>query len=89
MCCAATSRDHVLLEAAYQDAATGLLDIARLQDFLRRIKGRIRHIALDHVSPLAVPVLLDIGREPVNGSAREDILREAADALIREATGNG
>ena len=80
---------HVLLEAAYQDAATGLLDIARLQDFLRRIKGRIRHIALDHVSPLAVPVLLDIGREPVNGSAREDILREAADALIREATGNG
>jgi ATP-dependent helicase Lhr and Lhr-like helicase len=80
---------HVLLEAAYQDAATGLLDIARLQDFLRRIKGRIRHIALDHVSPLAVPVLLDIGREPVNGSAREDILREAADDLIREATGNG
>ena len=79
---------HVLLQAAYEDAATGLLDIARLQDFLRRITGRIRHIALDHVSPLAVPVLLDIGRESVNGSAREDILREAADALIREATGN-
>ncbi|MGE5513163.1 MAG: ligase-associated DNA damage response DEXH box helicase [Bacteroidota bacterium] len=79
---------HVLLEAAYQDAATGLLDVARLQDFLRRIKGRIRHIALPHVSPLAVPILLDIGKEPVNGTAREDILREAADALVREAMGS-
>lgn len=80
---------HVLLEAAYQDAATGLLDIARLQDFLRRVKGRIRHIALAHVSPLAVPVLLDIGKEPVYGTAREDILREAADDLMREAMGSG
>jgi ATP-dependent Lhr-like helicase len=77
---------HVLLEAAYQDVATGLLDVARLQDLLRRVKGRIRHIALPHVSPLAVPVLLDIGKEAVGGSAREDIMREATEALIREAT---
>ena len=34
---------HILLEAAWADAATGLLDIARLGDFLRRINGRIRH----------------------------------------------
>lgn len=78
---------HLLLQAAYEDAATGLLDVARLQDFLRRVKGRIRHIALDRVSPLAVPLLLDIGRESVHGSAREDILREAAEDMIREATG--
>jgi ATP-dependent Lhr-like helicase len=77
---------HVLLEAAYQDVATGLLDVARLQDLLRRVKGRIRHIALPHVSPLAVPVLLDIGKEAVGGSAREDMMREATEALIREAT---
>ena len=31
---------HILLEAAWADAATGLLDIARLGDFLRRIKGK-------------------------------------------------
>ncbi len=78
---------HVLLEAAFEDAATGLLDVARLQDFLRRVKGRIRHIALDRVSPLAVPVLLDIGKESVHGAAREDMLRGAADDMIREATG--
>ncbi len=76
---------HVLLEAAWADAATGLLDIARLGDFLRRIKGRIRHQALSGVSPLSVPVLLEIGKEAVVGRAREDLLREAASSLISEA----
>jgi ATP-dependent Lhr-like helicase len=76
---------HVLLEAAWADAATGLLDIARLGDFLRRIKGRIRYQALEGVSPLAVPILLEIGKEPVPGAARESLLREAAEELIAEA----
>lgn len=77
---------HILLEAARADAATGLLDIGRLGDFLRRIRGRIRHQSLPRVSPLAVPILLEIGIEPVAGSAREDILREAAADLIAEAS---
>jgi ATP-dependent helicase Lhr and Lhr-like helicase len=78
--------NHILLEAAWADAATGLLDIARLGEFLLRIKGHIRHKALGYVSPLAVPLLLEIGKEAVyGGSAREDILRAAADDLIREA----
>ena len=58
--------DHILLRAARADAATGLLDIRRLGDMLSRIKGRIIHKALDHVSPLAVPVMLEIGREQVS-----------------------
>lgn len=76
---------HVLLEAAWADAASGLLDIARLGDFLSRIRGHIVHQALDRVSPLSVPILLEIGREPAGQGSREDILREAADRLIREA----
>src|SRR5262249_56049095 len=52
--------DHVLLRAARADAATGLLDLRRLSDMLARIHGRITHRQLDHVSPLAVPVMLDI-----------------------------
>jgi ATP-dependent helicase Lhr and Lhr-like helicase len=81
---------HILLEAAWEDAATGLLDIRRLGEFLRRIKGRIRYKALDRVSPLAVPVLLQIGQELVNAKGvAEGILREAADALVREAMQGG
>ena len=77
---------HILLEAAWEDAATGLLDIARLGRFLARIRGRIRHQALERVSPLAVPVLLEIGVEPVARLTREDLLRDAAAELIAEAT---
>jgi len=76
---------HILLEAAWADAATGLLDIARLGEFLARIKGRIRHQALERVSPLSVPILLEIGREQVFG-AHEEVLRSAAHVLIKEAT---
>ncbi len=79
--------NHILLEAAWEDASTGLLDIGRLGDFLRRIKGHVRHRPLSHVSPLAVPVLLDISKEMVfGGSAREDLLKMAAEDLIREAS---
>jgi len=77
--------DHILLQATWSDAATGLLDIARLGEMLSRIKGRIIHKRLDRVSPLAIPVMLEIGREAVGGDAREAILREAADDLVNEA----
>ena len=77
--------DHLLLRAARADAATGLLDIRRLGDMLSRIRGRIVHQALERVSPLAVPVLLEIGREMVHGAAAEAIMAEAADELIKEA----
>ncbi len=80
---------HILIEAAWADAATGLLDIARLGDFLARVKGRIRHQPLDHVSPLSVPILLEIGKEAVAGRAREDLLRAAAAMLIDEASKEG
>jgi ATP-dependent helicase Lhr and Lhr-like helicase len=78
---------HILLEAAWEDAATGLLDIARLGQFLARIRGRIRHQPLPGVSPLSVPILLEIGREAVGQLAREDLLRAAARELIADATG--
>ena len=77
--------DHILLRAARADAATGLLDIKRLGEMLSRIQGRIVHKALDHVSPLAVPVLLEIGRETVYGEAADALLAEAADELVKEA----
>ena len=77
--------DHILLEATRRDAATGLLDIGRLGDMLARIKGHITHRDLDHVSPLAVPVMLEIGRETVPGEAQDAVLEEAAEELIAEA----
>ncbi len=77
--------DHILLRATRADAAQGLTDIRRLGDMLARVKGKITHRRLDRVSPLAVPVLLEIGRESVYGNAFDDLLDEAAEDLIAEA----
>jgi ATP-dependent helicase Lhr and Lhr-like helicase len=78
--------DHILLRATWADAAGGLTDLGRLSAMLQRIRGKVRHVALDHVSPLAVPVILEIGREQVQGMGQEDLLAEA-EALVSEATG--
>src|SRR5690606_39801314 len=79
--------DHILIEATRRAAARGLLDIERLGVALKRIRRHIRHKRLDRISPLVVPVMLDIGKEPIFGEAREAVLREAADDLIAEAIG--
>ncbi len=76
--------NHILLRATRQDAATGLTDIRRLGEMLTRVRGRIRHQKLDRVSPLAVPILLEIGRESVAGEAVEDLLARE-EALVAEA----
>jgi ATP-dependent Lhr-like helicase len=79
--------DHLLLQCARTDAASGLLDIGRLGDLLVRIRGRIRIARLDHVSPFAVPIMMEIGRERSPGSsAAEMILEDASSSsLIDEA----
>jgi ATP-dependent Lhr-like helicase len=81
--------DHILLRATRADAAKGLTDVRRVADLLKRAKGRITLQRLDRVSPLAVPVLLEIGRESVWGEARDALLEEAEAELVREATGDG
>jgi ATP-dependent Lhr-like helicase len=80
--------DHILLQATRSDAAAGLLDLQRLGEMLLRVKGRIVHQRLDRVSPLAVPIMLEISKEMVPGGAASEILANAADALIREAMGD-
>ncbi len=81
--------DHILLRAAWEDAAEGLIDARRLAQLLARIRGKILHRALDRISPLSVPVMLEIGREPVYGEANDALLEETARSLIREASGPG
>jgi ATP-dependent Lhr-like helicase len=76
---------HVLLGAAWDDAAGGFLDLKRLSGLLARVRGRIRHARLDRVSPLAIPVMLEINKTTIHGEAQEAMLKEASDALIEEA----
>jgi len=79
--------DHLLLRAAHADAASGLLDVRRVAEMLARVRERITHNPLDRVSPLAVPVMLEIGREMVYGEASDALLAEAEAELVKEAMG--
>lgn len=76
---------HVLLRATRNDAAAGLTDVRRVSDMLARARGHICHRRLDRISPLAVPVILEIGREHIKGSAIDALLDEAASELLDEA----
>jgi ATP-dependent Lhr-like helicase len=77
--------DHLMLRCARADAAAGLLDVERLGLLLKRIRGRIRHMDLERVSPFAVPVMLEIGRERVGRAAEDMVLAENEADLIAEA----
>jgi ATP-dependent Lhr-like helicase len=77
--------DHILLRATRADAAGGLTDISRVALMLARARNRVVHMVLSRVSPLAVPVLLEIGREQVANGAGEEALLAEAEALIAEA----
>ncbi|MBS0475612.1 MAG: ligase-associated DNA damage response DEXH box helicase [Proteobacteria bacterium] len=70
--------DHVLLRAAWADARARMTDVGRLAGVLERAQTDLVHVALDRVSPLAVPVLVMIGREALpQGAADDDLLIEA------------
>lgn len=76
---------HLLLQAAWADARARMTDVGRLADLLDRAGETMMHVALDRVSPLAVPVLTLIGRENVATGLADDALLLEAESLAQEA----
>jgi len=72
---------HLLLEAAWADARARLTDVGRLGDFLDRAADNMLHVELERVSPLAVPLLVMIGRESVAQGSVDDALLMEAESL--------
>ena len=77
--------DHLLMQAAWVDARARMTDIGRLGDLIDRAQGTMRHVRLERVSPLAVPVLVLIGREHVAQGSVDDALLIEAEALAAQA----
>ncbi|MCP9221737.1 ligase-associated DNA damage response DEXH box helicase [Erythrobacter sp. LQ02-29] len=80
--------EHVLLEAAWADARQRMTDVGRLGDLLDSAAERLEHVELDRVSPLAVPVMVMIGRESVPQGAVDDELLLEAESLAAAAMGS-
>ncbi|NWG54846.1 MAG: DNA ligase-associated DEXH box helicase, partial [Hydrogenophilaceae bacterium] len=77
--------DHLLLQAAFADASQGFLDVTRLAGLLRRVKGKLLHRRLSAISPLAAPVMLEIGKELVGDAGEEMVLADVSAQLLAEA----
>ncbi|MCT8161375.1 ligase-associated DNA damage response DEXH box helicase [Pseudoruegeria sp. SHC-113] len=77
--------DHLLMQITREEALRGLVDFGRIEEMLARTTGRVDHVRCRHVTPLAAPLLLEVGKVPVKGAAEERLLREAEEALLAEA----
>jgi ATP-dependent Lhr-like helicase len=74
--------DHLMLQITREEALRGLVDFGRIEEMLTRTAGRVDHILLDRVTPLAMPLLLEQGRIALAGAGRERLMEDAAAALI-------
>ncbi|MBK4214391.1 ligase-associated DNA damage response DEXH box helicase [Paracoccus caeni] len=76
--------DHLMLRITADEARRGLVDFDRIEEMLAR-SSRHEHRMLDRVTPLAAPLLLEVGRVPIAGQGRERLAEEEAAALMAEA----
>ena len=77
--------DHMLLRAAWDDARTRMTDLGRLARLLDNAQQAIVHQPLRRVSPMAVPVLVMIGRERIAQGTADDALLLEAETLAEAA----
>ncbi|MBO9400107.1 ligase-associated DNA damage response DEXH box helicase [Shimia sp. R9_3] len=78
--------DHLLMEVTRMEAMRGLVDFARIEAMLSQVGDRIDYVRAPHVTPLAAPLLLEVGKVPVqSGSAEERLLAEETAALMQDS----
>ena len=78
--------NHLMMQITREEAMRGLVDFGRIEEMLDRTQGRVDHVTLSRVSPLAAPLLLEVGRVAVHGEGRERLMEQEAAALM-EASG--
>jgi len=76
---------HLLLKITKDEAMKGLIGFSRIEEMFKRVDDNIIHKNLPHVSPLAAPMLLEVGTIPIEGQARELLLKNEANSLMKEA----
>ncbi|WP_181893164.1 ligase-associated DNA damage response DEXH box helicase [Falsiruegeria mediterranea] len=78
--------DHLLMQITRDEAMRGLVDFGRIEEMIARVGTHIDLKRLERVSPLAAPLLLEVGKVPVKGSAEEKLLQEES-ARLMETSG--
>jgi ATP-dependent Lhr-like helicase len=78
--------EHLLLRAAWNDARARMTELGRLVRLVDRASATMIHVEADRITPMAVPLMVIVGREamPPGGEADESLLIEAQ-SLAEEA----
>jgi ATP-dependent Lhr-like helicase len=76
---------HLMVRVTRDEAGRGLVDFGRIEEMLARAAGRLDVVDAPHVTPLAAPLLLEVGKVPIRGQAQARLATEAAEALLAEA----
>ncbi len=77
--------DHLLLRAAWDDARTRMTELGRLVRLVDRAAGTMVHVSTDRITPMAVPLMVIVGREAAPEGAADETLLIEAEALAEEA----
>jgi ATP-dependent Lhr-like helicase len=77
--------EHLLLRAAWDDARTRLTELGRLVRLVDRAAATMVHVETDRITPMAVPLMVIIGREAAPEGAADETLLIEAEALAEEA----
>jgi ATP-dependent Lhr-like helicase len=74
--------NHLMLQITREEALRGLVDFGRIEEMLARTAGRVDHVGLERVTPLAMPLFLEQGRIALAGAGRERLMEDEAAALM-------
>ena len=80
--------EHLLLRAAWDDARRRMTELGRLVRLVDRASATMLHVEAERITPMAVPLMVIVGREslPPGAEADESILSQAeelANAAMR------
>ena len=78
--------EHLLLRAAWDDARARMTELGRLVRLVDRASATMRHVETGRLTPMAVPLMVIVGREvlPPGAEADESLLLQA-EALADQA----
>jgi ATP-dependent Lhr-like helicase len=76
---------HLLLKAAWEDARGRMTELGRLARLVDRAAATLVHVEAERVTPLAIPLMVVIGREAAPGGTADEELLIEAEALAEEA----
>ncbi|WP_458390043.1 ligase-associated DNA damage response DEXH box helicase [Sphingomonas sp. F9_3S_D5_B_2] len=78
--------EHLLLRAAWDDARRRMTELGRLVRLVDRASATMLHVEVERITPMAVPLMVIVGREALPpGAEADETLLTQAEALAEEA----